>query len=69
MDCFHKPVKDMSDRELILFNIGETRCIKKLLTNHLAHHEKQDDRRWKLYAGLLIAFVAIVGSLFVALVT
>ena len=60
---------NMSDRELLLFNIGETRRNTKLLDNHIAHHEKQDDRRWKLHAGLLIAFVAMAGSLFIALVT
>ena len=62
-------LKDMSDRELILFNIGETRRNTKLLNNHIAHHEKQDDRRWKLYVGLILAFVAMGGSLFIAVVT
>lgn len=60
---------DMNDRELILFVIGEVRYIKNAVTNHLAHHQKQDDRRWKLHVGLLLAFVAIAGSLFIALVT
>ena len=62
-------LKDMTDRELILFSIGETRCIKKLLTNHLHSHEVADERRWKIYIGLFLAFVAITGSLFVAMVT
>lgn len=62
-------LKDMTDRELLLFNIGETRRNTKLLNNHLAHHEKQDDRRYRLHAGLIIAFVAMAGSLFIAMVT
>ena len=69
MDCFNKPVKDMTDRDLILFNIGETRSIKTLLTNHLHTHEVADERRWKIYIGLFLAFVAIAGSLVVAVVT
>jgi len=60
---------DMSDRELLLFNIGETRRNTKLLDNHIAHHQKQDDRRFKIYAGLLLVFVAMAGSLFITLVT
>ena len=62
-------LKDMTDRELLLFNIDETRRNTKLLNNHLTHHEKQDDRRYRLHAGLIIAFVAMAGSLFIAVVT
>ena len=53
-------LKDMTDRELILFNIGETRCIKKLLNNHLQHC-------WQVIMALVgVAGIAIV-SLLVAL--
>lgn len=59
-------VNDMTDREILIWIMGELRGVKKLLTNHLAHHEKQDDRRWKLYIGLLIA---VIGGVVVALLT
>jgi len=62
-------LKDMTDRELLLFNIGETRSIKKLLNNHLAHHEKQDERRWKIYLILFGVFATTVAGLFVTLLT
>ncbi|KKN77891.1 hypothetical protein LCGC14_0356280 [marine sediment metagenome] len=57
-----KQLKDMTDRDLIIFNIGETRGIKKLLTNHLSHHEKQDDRRWQVYKILLAAVLTVIGG-------
>ena len=60
---------DMSNRALILFNIGETRRNTKLLDNHIAHHEEQDDRRFKIHVGLLLVFLATVGLLVVAVVT
>ena len=60
---------DMSDRQLILFNIGETREIKKLLTNHLHTHEVADERRWKMYLILFGVFVTTIAGLFVTLVT
>jgi hypothetical protein len=59
-----RKIKDMSDRDLIIFNIGETRGIKKLLTNHLRHHEKQDDRRWQIHKILLAAALTVIGGLF-----
>jgi len=62
-------LKDMSDRELILFNIGETRSVKNLLNNHLAHHEKQDDRRWKMHLALLLAAITFSGSIIVTFLT
>ena len=58
---------DMTDRELILFVIGEVRGCKNLLSNHLAHHEKQDDRRWKLSVALVIAGIGTVTAVIVAL--
>jgi len=67
---------DMTDRELILFVIGDVRsvqkditCVKKAVTNHLAHHEKQDERRWKMYLILFGVFVTTVAGLFVTLIT
>ena len=57
-----RQLKDMTDRDLIIFNIGETRGIKKLLTNHLRHHEKQDDRRWQIYKILLAAALTAAGG-------
>lgn len=58
---------NMSDRELILFVVGEVRACKNLLSNHLAHHEKQDDRRWKLCVALVIAGIGTVIAVAVAL--
>ena len=58
---------NMSDRELILFVIGEVRACKNLLTNHLHHHEKEDDRRWKLRVALIIAGIGTVTAVVVAL--
>lgn len=58
---------DMSDRELILFVIGEVRACKNLLSNHLYHHEKQDDRRWKLCLALVIAGIGTVTAVVVVL--
>ena len=67
---------DMTDRELILFVIGDVRsvqkditCVKKAVTNHLSHHEKQDERRWKMYLILFGVFVTTVAGLFVTLIT
>ena len=65
---------DMTDREIIIFTLGEVRGNRKLLTenktllsNHLAHHEKQDDRRWKLHLALVIAGIGTVTAIVVAL--
>ncbi len=53
-------VDDMSDRELLLFLMGEVRWIKKMLENHLRHC-------WSVVIALVgIAGVAIT-SLLVAL--
>ena len=60
---------DMSDRQLILFNIGETMEIKKLLTNHLHTHEVADERRWKMYLILFGVFVTTIAGLLVTLIT
>ena len=57
---------DLTDRELILFVIGEVRACKKLLSNHLRHHEKQDDRRWKLSVALVFAAIGTVTAVVVA---
>lgn len=62
-----KKLGEMDTRELVLFNIGETRSVKKCLTNHLAHHEKQDDRRWKIYLVLLGIIGTTIGGLVIAL--
>ena len=58
---------DMTDRQLIVFVIGEVRACKKLLSNHLSHHEKQDDRHWKLSIALVIAGIGAVTAVVVAL--
>ena len=59
---------NMTDRELILFVIGEVRACKNLLSNHLSHHEKQDDRRWKLNVALVIAGIGTITAVVVALI-
>lgn len=66
MEIFDK-LKNLSDRELMLFNIGETRIIKKLLTNHLHAHEIADNRRWKIYLILFGVFITTVAGVIVAL--
>ena len=65
---------NMTEKELIIFLIGEVRACKKsighntrLLSNHLHHHEKQDDRRWKLNVALVIAGISSVTAVVVAL--
>ena len=58
MEIFEK-LKNMSDRELLLFNIGETRSVRKLLINHLHTHELADARRWKIYLMLFATFAAV----------
>ena len=60
-------LKDMTDRELIIFNIGEVRVCKNLLSNHLRHHEKQDNRRWQLNIALIIAGIGTVTAVIVTL--
>jgi hypothetical protein len=62
-----KELKDMSDRDILIWMMGELRHVKKVLTNHLAHHEKQDDRRWKLYVGILLAIITVAGGVAAAL--
>lgn len=64
----------MTEREIIIFVLGEVRACKKsvlqntkLLTNHLRHHEKQDDRRWKLQLALVIAGIATITAVVIAL--
>lgn len=53
-------IKDMSDRELIIFLLGEVRSIKRSLDNHLR-------RCWQIVVALIgIAGVAIT-SLLIAL--
>lgn len=66
MDFFDK-IKNLSDRELLLFNIGETRSVKKLLTNHLHTHDVSDARRWKIYLMLFTVFVTATVGVAVAL--
>ena len=56
----------MSERELILFVIGEQRCIKKTLDGHLVYHAKQDDRHWKLFLGLLLTTITVVSGVLIA---
>lgn len=56
-------------RKLIMFDIWETRSIRKLITNHLRHHELGDNRRWKLYLLLFGSFLATIGGCAVALFT
>lgn len=59
-----RKLKDLSDHDLLIFIIGETRHIKKCLTNHLAHHEKHNDRLWRLlYIVVGVSLTAIVGLL------
>jgi hypothetical protein len=58
-----KKLNDMSDREILIWMMGEVRCIRGILTNHLHHHELQDNRRWKLYIGLLVVGGGIIAAL------
>ncbi len=56
-------IKDMTERELMLFILGEVRSVKDLLTNHLHSHEISDERRWKVYLILFGVFVTTVAGL------
>ena len=62
---------DMTDRQLIVFNIGETRLVRKSLDNHLYTHieqtKKQEDRRWKIYLILFGAFCTTISGFVIAL--
>ena len=59
-------LKDLSDHDLLIFIVGETRHIKKCLTNHLKHHEKSNDRLWKfVYIVVGISLTTIVGLIVV----
>lgn len=55
-------LKDMTDRQLILFNIGETRRNTKLLNNHLKHV-------WQIIIALVGVTGVAITSLLIALVT
>ena len=56
----------MSERELIIFVIGETRHIKNKLDGHLTYHDKQDSRHWKLFLGLLLTTITVVSGVLIA---
>ena len=56
----------MNSRELIIFLIGDVRAIKRTLDGHLAYHEKQDSRHWKLFLGLLLTSITVVSGVLVA---
>ena len=69
---------DMSEREIIIFMLGEVRACKKsilqnttLLKNHLHTHmeqtEKRENRRWKLQLALVIAGIATATAVVIAL--
>jgi hypothetical protein len=73
-------IGNMTDRELIVWIVGEVRSNKKvllgeirqnraLISNHLSYHEKQGNRQWKLYLGLLLATISVSGSIIVAFLT
>jgi len=55
-------LKDMTDRQLILFNIGETRRNTKLLNNHLKHV-------WQIIIALVGVTGVAITSLLITLVT
>lgn len=57
---------DMSDRELIIFVIGETRAIRNKMDDHIEYHSKQDERHWKLFLGLLLTSITVVGGVLIA---
>jgi len=59
-------LQDLSDHDLLIFLIGDTRQIKKCLNNHLKHHEKANDRLWKfVYIVVGISLTTIVGLIVV----
>lgn len=57
----------LSDRELILFVIGETRHISRKLDSHIDYHAKQDDRHWRIYLILFGVSVTTIAGLAVTL--
>ena len=62
----------LDTRGLVLYNIRETRAVRKCLDGHLKDHAEDrktaDSRRWKVYFTLLGSFFATVGACVVALV-
>lgn len=61
-----KRLGDMSDRELIIFLIGDVRAIKNKLDGHIDYHSKQDERHWKLFLGLLLTSITVISGVLVA---
>ena len=61
-----KKLGDMSERELIVFVIGETRHISRKLDNHIDYHAKQDERHWKLFLGLLLTSITVISGVLIA---
>ena len=62
----NKRLGDMSDRELIIFLIGDVRAIKNKLDGHIDYHAKQDERHWKLFLGLLLTSITVIGGVLIA---
>jgi len=59
-------LKDMTDHDILITLVGEQRAIKKCLTNHLAHHEKNENRLWKvIYIVIGVSLTTIAGLIIV----
>ena len=59
----------MSDRELIIFLIGDVRHVSNKLDTHLVYHKEQDMRHWKVFVGLLLTTITIIGGVCIAVLT
>lgn len=56
----------MTDHDILITLVGEQRAIKKCLTNHLAHHEKNENRLWKvIYIVIGVSLTTIAGLIIV----
>jgi len=60
-------LKEYSDRQLLIHLANELRYVKRILCNHLHHHEIQDDRRWKLFVTLSAVLISSIVAVIVAL--
>ena len=58
--------ENMTTRELVLVCINETRGVKKVVTEHIAYHAKQDDRRFKVHLALFVAAIMLSGTVITA---
>ena len=62
----NKRLGDMSDRELIIFLIGDVRAIRNKLDGHINYHKDQNNWHRKLFLGLLLTSITVVSGVLIA---